>query len=90
VPPAELPSSESLQDTETRLLPYWQDTILPHIQHGQRVLVVAHGNSLRALVRYLDNVPPRQVPSLTIPTGVPLIYELNNRLQPLRSYYLTG
>lgn len=88
--PAEvLPASESLQDTMDRLLPWWQATVEPALRAGQRILVVAHGNSLRALVVHLDRVPEADVPALNIPTGIPLVYEFDNRLKPLRSYYLT-
>jgi len=82
-----LPAAESLQDTEQRMLPFWHHSIVPAIQSGLRVLVVAHGNSLRALVRYLDQIPPQQVPDLNIPTGIPLIYKTDLALTtPRRSY----
>ncbi|MFY9814707.1 MAG: 2,3-diphosphoglycerate-dependent phosphoglycerate mutase [Dehalococcoidales bacterium] len=85
---AELPLTESLKDTVARCVPYWKDTIAPALTSGQRVIVAAHGNSLRALVKYLDNVSDKDIPDLNIPTGIPLIYELDARLQPLKHYYL--
>lgn len=84
----ELPLTECLKDTVERFLPYWRDVIAPVIAAGQRVLICAHGNSLRALVKYLDNIPDEDIVGLNIPTGVPLIYELDDALQPLRHYYL--
>ncbi len=86
--PSELPLAESLKDTVARFLPYWHDTIVPAIQSGQRVLIAAHGNSLRALVKYLDKVPESEIVELNIPTGIPLVYELDDRLAPIRHYYL--
>jgi 2,3-bisphosphoglycerate-dependent phosphoglycerate mutase len=86
--PAEIPASESLKDTVARFLPYWHDTIAPAIRGGSRVLIAAHGNSLRALVKYLDNVGETDIVELNIPTGIPLLYELDDRLRPLRRYYL--
>lgn len=88
VPPEELPSSESLKDTVNRFLPYWHDTIAPAIRAGQRVMIVAHGNSLRALVKYLDNVSDEQIAEVNIPTGIPLVYQLNSELKPLNKFYL--
>ena len=89
--PAEaLPRTESLADTERRLLPCWQAEIAPALQAGRRVLVSAHGNSLRALVRYLEDVPEADVPGINIPTGAPLVYELDVDLRPIRRYYLIG
>ena len=85
---AELPLAECLRDTVNRFLPYWQETIAPAILSGQKVLVAAHGNSLRALVKHLDNISDEEIPSLNIPTGIPLLYELNNELHPIRHYYL--
>jgi 2,3-bisphosphoglycerate-dependent phosphoglycerate mutase len=84
----EIPLTESLKDTVARFLPYWDETIAPTIKSGQRVLITAHGNSLRALVKYLDNVPDDQIVELNIPTGIPLVYELDADLKPIRSYYL--
>lgn len=84
----ELPSCESLKDTLNRTLPYWHQVIAPLVASGQRVLVSAHGNSLRALVKYLDNISDQDIPELNIPTGVPLVYELNKNLKRVASYYL--
>jgi 2,3-bisphosphoglycerate-dependent phosphoglycerate mutase len=84
----ELPLTECLKDTVNRFLPYWYDTIAPAVRAGHRVLIAAHGNSLRALVKYLDNVSDAAIVSLNIPTGMPLVYELDDDLKPLRSYYL--
>ena len=86
--PTELPLTESLKDTVARFLPYWHETIEPSIRSGQRVLIAAHGNSLRALVKYLDNVPEVDIVELNIPTGIPLVYELDEHLKPIRHYYL--
>jgi 2,3-bisphosphoglycerate-dependent phosphoglycerate mutase len=86
--PDELPASESLQDTSRRFLPYWDGQIKPALQRGQRVLIVAHGNSLRALVKHLDGISDEDIVELNIPTGAPLVYELDDALQPLRHYYL--
>jgi 2,3-bisphosphoglycerate-dependent phosphoglycerate mutase len=84
----ELPLTECLKDTVERFLPYWHSTIAPTIQRGRRVLVVAHGNSLRALVKYLDAMTDEEIPALNIPTGIPLVYELDESLQPIRHFYL--
>jgi 2,3-bisphosphoglycerate-dependent phosphoglycerate mutase len=86
--PAEIPASESLKDTVARFLPYWHDAIAPTIKSGHRVLMTAHGNSLRALVKYLDGVGETDIVELNIPTGIPLVYELDEQLKPLRHYYL--
>jgi 2,3-bisphosphoglycerate-dependent phosphoglycerate mutase len=86
--PSELPLTESLRDTVARFLPYWHDTIAPAIRSGKRVLIVAHGNSLRALVMYLDQVSESDILELNIPTGVPLVYELDDELRALQHYYL--
>src|SRR5204863_5565249 len=83
-----LPLTESLKDTVARFLPYWHETIAPSIASGKRVIVAAHGNSLRALVKYLDNVSEADIVELNIPTGIPLVYELNDDLTPIRHYYL--
>lgn len=88
LPEDELPKCESLKDTVNRMLPYWHSTLAPVVKSGQRVLVSAHGNSLRALVKYLDNVSDQEIVELNIPTGIPLVYELNAELLPMRSYYL--
>jgi 2,3-bisphosphoglycerate-dependent phosphoglycerate mutase len=85
---AELPLTESLKDTVDRFLPYWHETIAPTIRSGKRVLIAAHGNSLRALVKYLDDVSDQDIVELNIPTGVPLVYELDAALKPLKHYYL--
>ena len=85
---ADLPLTESLKETVARFLPYWHGTIAPAITSGQRVLVAAHGNSLRALVKYLDDVSESQIVELNIPTGIPLVYELDASLKPIRHYYL--
>jgi 2,3-bisphosphoglycerate-dependent phosphoglycerate mutase len=84
----ELPATESLQDTLRRVLPYWHEVIAPELVRGQKVLVAAHGNSLRALVKYLDGISDEDIPGLNIPTGVPLVYELDKELRVRRSYYL--
>jgi 2,3-bisphosphoglycerate-dependent phosphoglycerate mutase len=86
--PEELPLTECLKDTVARFLPYWHKTIAPVVKEGKRVLIAAHGNSLRALVKYLDNIPDDVIPGLNIPTGIPLVYELKDDLTPIRNYYL--
>lgn len=86
--PEATPASECLKDTVNRMLPFWHDTIVPTIRSGKRVLIVAHGNSLRALVKYLDNISDADIVGLNIPTGMPLVYELDADLKPLKSYYL--
>jgi len=86
--PSELPLTESLKDTVARFLPYWHDAIAPRIRSGSRVLIVAHGNSLRALVKFLDGISDEAIVELNIPTGIPLAYELGASLKPIRSYYL--
>ena len=83
-----LPNSESLKDTVKRFMPYWYDIINPEIEEGKRVLIVAHGNSLRALVKYLDQISDEDILKLNIPTGVPLVYELDEDLKPIKSYFL--
>jgi 2,3-bisphosphoglycerate-dependent phosphoglycerate mutase len=85
---AELPLTECLKDTVARFLPLWHETIAPAVGAGQRVLIAAHGNSLRALVKYLDNISDQDIVELNIPTGMPLVYELDDDLKPIRSYYL--
>ncbi len=84
----QLPRAESLKDTVARFLPYWHDTIAPAVKSGQRVLITAHGNSLRALVKFLDDVSEKDILELNIPTGLPLVYELDEQLRPIRNYYL--
>ncbi len=86
--PSQLPATESLKITLERVLPYWHSTLAPAIKSGKHVLVAAHGNSLRAMVKYLDNVSDAEIPELNIPTGIPLVYELGDDLKPLRHYYL--
>ncbi|TSA17690.1 MAG: 2,3-diphosphoglycerate-dependent phosphoglycerate mutase [Betaproteobacteria bacterium] len=86
--PNQIPFTECLKDTVTRVLPYWNQSIAPDIRAGKRVLIAAHGNSLRALVKYLDKVSDQDIVGLNIPTGVPLVYELDDTLKPLRHYYL--
>jgi 2,3-bisphosphoglycerate-dependent phosphoglycerate mutase len=82
------PLTECLKDTVARFLPYWNDTVAPEVRAGRKVLVVAHGNSLRALVKYLDGVSDSDIVELNIPTGLPLVYELDAGLRPIRHYYL--
>jgi len=84
----ELPLTESLKSTVSRFMPYWTGTIAPAIRSGTRVLIAAHGNSLRALVKYLDDIDEQTIVELNIPTGIPLVYELNDELRPIRHYYL--
>lgn len=84
----EIPAGESLNDVISRLLPYWHDTISPLVKSGRRVLVSAHGNSIRALVKYLSNISDDEIPRVNIPTGIPLIYELDDNLNAVRNYYL--
>ena len=84
----DVPLTECLKDTVARFLPYWHDTIAPTIRSGRKVLIAAHGNSLRALVKYLDNVSDEDIVGLNIPTGIPLVYELDAKLKPVRHYYL--
>ncbi|MDO8666596.1 MAG: 2,3-diphosphoglycerate-dependent phosphoglycerate mutase [Gemmatimonadales bacterium] len=86
--PDELPRAESLKDTVARFLPYWHEIIAPSIRAGKRVLIAAHGNSLRALVKHLDGVSEQEIVGLNIPTGIPLVYELDGDLAPVRHYYL--
>ena len=86
--PEELPLTESLKDTVARVVPYWRSTIAPSIRAGKRVVISAHGNSLRALVKYLDDISEAAIVELNIPTGIPLVYELDDDLKPLRHYYL--
>jgi len=86
--PKDIPLAECLKDTVARVLPYWHETIAPAVKSGQRLIVTAHGNSMRALVKYLDNIPDDEIVGLNIPTGVPLVYEFDDDLMPLRHYYL--
>jgi len=85
---ADLPLTECLKDTVARVMPLWNEAIAPAIRGGQKVLIAAHGNSLRALVKYLDNIPEADIVELNIPTGMPLVYELDDELKPLNRYYL--
>ncbi|HTR56716.1 MAG TPA: 2,3-diphosphoglycerate-dependent phosphoglycerate mutase [Casimicrobiaceae bacterium] len=85
---ASFPRTECLKDTVARFLPYWHEAIAPGVRSGQRVIIVAHGNSLRALVKYLDKVSDADIVELNIPTGQPLVYELDDALKPIRHYYL--
>jgi 2,3-bisphosphoglycerate-dependent phosphoglycerate mutase len=84
----DIPATECLKDTVSRFMPYWHDTIAPAIRSGKRVIIAAHGNSLRALVKYLDNISDEDIVSLNIPTGIPLVYELDDNLKALKNYYL--
>ncbi len=86
--PAELPKTECLKDTVARFLPMWHEVIAPTIKSGKRVMIGAHGNSLRALVKYLDNISEGEIIELNIPTGIPLVYELDDNLKPIKHYYL--
>jgi len=86
--PAELPLTECLKDTVARVLPYWNDKIVPDIKAGKRLIIAAHGNSLRALVKYLDNISDEEILKLNIPTGIPLVYELDEDMKPISSKYL--
>jgi len=86
--PDDLPLTECLKDTVARFLPYWEQRIAPDVRDGKKVLIAAHGNSLRALVKYLDDIPEADIVNLNIPTGMPLVYELDDGLRPVKSYYL--
>ncbi len=86
--PGEVPLTECLLDTVGRVMPFWNETMAPAIKSGRRVLVAAHGNSMRALVKYLDDISDSEIVGLNIPNGIPLVYELDEQLKPLRSYYL--
>ena len=86
--PDELPATESLKITLDRVVPYWNSTLAPAIKSGQRLVVAAHGNSIRAMVKYLDNISDADITELNIPTGLPLVYELDENLKPIKSYYL--
>jgi len=86
--PEEIPATECLKDTVARVLPFWQDSIAPAITRGRRVLVAAHGNSLRAMIKYLDGVSDKDIVGVNIPTARPLVYELDAQLKPIRNYYL--
>jgi 2,3-bisphosphoglycerate-dependent phosphoglycerate mutase len=88
LPASDLPGTESLKDTVARFLPYWDQSIAPRIKDGTRVMIAAHGNSLRALVKYLDAISDDAIVELNIPTGIPLVYELDENIKPIKSYYL--
>ena len=83
-----MPLTECLKDTVDRVLPFWNDTMAPAIRSGQRIVVAAHGNSIRALVKYLDDISEKDIVGLNIPNGIPLVYELDANLKPIRHYYL--
>jgi len=86
--PDEIPATECLKDTVARVVPFWKDSIAPAISRGRRVLVAAHGNSLRAMIKFLDNMSDEKIVELNVPTARPLVYELDQQLKPIRSYYL--
>lgn len=88
VPEDMVPATECLADTVARVVPFWEGTIAPALKEGKRLIIAAHGNSLRALVKYLDGISDEEIPSLNIPTGIPLVYELDDELKPIRHYYL--
>ena len=84
-----VPHTECLKDTVLRVIPYWNSDILPSIKDGKKVIIVAHGNSLRGLIKYLDNISDEEIMNVEIPTGTPLVYELDDEYKPIRHYYLT-
>lgn len=86
--PSDIPLTECLKDAVARFLPYWNDTIVPVVKSGKKVIIAAHGNSLRALVKYLDNISDDDIVRMNIPTGIPLVYELDDDLKPIKSYYI--
>ena len=86
--PSLVPFTECLKDTVYRFLPFWYDQVIPELLLGKKIIISAHGNSLRALVKYLDNVPEKEIVELNIPTGIPLVYELDENLKPIKHYYL--
>lgn len=88
LPPEQIPLTECLKDTVARVMPFWNEALAPALQRGKRVVVAAHGNSIRALVKYLDNISDEAIVGLNIPNGIPLVYELDDNLKPLRHYYL--
>ncbi|MEJ6649239.1 MAG: 2,3-diphosphoglycerate-dependent phosphoglycerate mutase [Burkholderiales bacterium] len=88
VPDKDLPLTECLKDTVDRFLPFWEETIAPLILNGEKLLIVAHGNTLRALIKHLDHISETDIVNLNVPTGIPLVYELNDALRPIRKYYL--
>ncbi len=88
LPADQIPLTECLKDTVARVLPYWNEEIAPAIQSGKRIVIAAHGNSIRALVKYLDNISDDDIVGLNIPNGIPLVYELDANLKPIKHYYL--
>jgi 2,3-bisphosphoglycerate-dependent phosphoglycerate mutase len=88
LPPEQLPLTECLEDTVERVLPYWRETIAPAISRGEQVIIASHGNSIRALIKYLDGVSDEAIVAINVPTGIPLVYELDDQLRPIRSHYL--
>jgi 2,3-bisphosphoglycerate-dependent phosphoglycerate mutase len=84
----QIPFTECLKDTVARFLPCWHERIVPVVQSGQKVIIAAHGNSIRALIKYLDNIPDDVIPEVNVPTGMPLVYELDDSMKPIQSYYL--
>jgi 2,3-bisphosphoglycerate-dependent phosphoglycerate mutase len=88
IEPGKFPKTECLKDTVARVVPYFQSEIMPKIREGKRLIVAAHGNSLRALVKFLNDISDNEIASLNIPTGIPLVYELDDDLKPIRHYYL--
>lgn len=84
----DIPLTESLKDTVKRVIPYWEASIVPLLKKNKKLLISAHGNSIRALVKYIDNIPDNEIPHLNIPTGIPLVYEFDDRIKPLKHYYL--
>jgi 2,3-bisphosphoglycerate-dependent phosphoglycerate mutase len=86
--PTQIPLGESLEDTVKRVTPYWNKEIVPNIKKGKKILISAHGNSIRALVKYIENIPDDEIPKIEIPTAKPIIYELDNNLKPIKKYYL--
>lgn len=88
IPAAEMPLTECLKDTVARFLPFWHEVLAPAVQSGRRVIVVAHGNTIRALIKFLDNVSEADIVELNVPTGIPLVYEFDDELKPVKNYYL--
>jgi 2,3-bisphosphoglycerate-dependent phosphoglycerate mutase len=88
IPSTEMPLTECLKDTVARFLPFWHEVLAPAVQSGRRVIVVAHGNTIRALIKFLDNVSEADITELNVPTGIPLVYEFDDALKPLKSYYI--
>jgi 2,3-bisphosphoglycerate-dependent phosphoglycerate mutase len=88
IDPKALPLTECLKDTVARVVPYWTDEIVPHILSHKRIIIAAHGNSIRALIKYLDEVPAEEIIKVNVPTGIPLVYELDEHLKPIKHYYV--